>query len=116
MINYNNKYLVLFSNTKKTVKTPDYSGFLNDANKEKLADAIFYIRTSKEGKISLAGFFFYPEDTIKCRVNIDQLNSDISDLPSITGSIDIKDTTYKLALWAKKDKNDKIYYSGKINL
>lgn len=108
---------MLFPNKKKNKKSPDYRGSINDENREKVVDVIYYIRKPKTGGYYFSGYLFYPEDTVKTTITVEtDSTEEDNNKPAITGKLEVGADTYKIALWKKLDKNGQHYYSGKISL
>jgi hypothetical protein len=118
MTDYINKSILLFPNQKKNGKSPDYRGSINDENRAKVADVIYYIRKPKAGGYYFAGYVLMEFiDPVKTNIIIHSNNtSPDGNKPNITGKIDIAGKNYEIALWEKTDKNGKQYYSGKISM
>jgi hypothetical protein len=133
MTNYANQTIILFPANKKSKKSPDYRGSINDANREKIVDLIYYVRKPKTSGYYFSGYLFVPDNTIvagvgtapiissgyiavKSTITVEAENPEENRLPTIIGNMQIGEYTYKIALWKKLDKNGKHYYSGKISL
>jgi hypothetical protein len=116
MTNYANQTIMLFPANKKSKKSPDYRGSINDANREKIVDVIYYVRKPKTGGYYFSGYLFVPDNTVKSTITVEAENPEENRLPTITGNMQIGEFTYKVALWKKLDKNGQHYYSGKISL
>ena len=112
-INFENMDIVLFPREKKTSRSPDFSGSISSGRDQKIGDVIFYQKVTKTGTKYLRGYLFLGDDKIQVNIEIKSQQYDDPVRPAIVGTIKIKQTWMKLAMWQKNyAKGD--YYSGKI--
>ena len=112
-INFENMDIVLFPREKKTSRSPDFSGSISSGRDQKIGDVIFYQKVTKTGTKYLRGYLFLGDDKIQVNIEIKSQQYDDPVRPAIVGTIKIKESWMKLAMWQKNyDKG--LYYSGKI--